>query len=395
MVPIAPFENPTAAPTPPPPDVPVTASRPGSIEDVVARASAGVVLIATPASRGTGFFVTQDLLVTNEHVVSGHSFVTIRLAGGQTIQGRVERSSKDVDIAVIRATARPETIQVLQLGSADAVRAGQEVLAIGSPLGLQNTVTRGIVSAIRTAGGVELIQTDAAINPGNSGGPLLDRDGRVIGVTTLKLQRGAESLGFAVAIAHAVPLIDGRSMPAGTGTVEAPSLSAGFSGGSQTEDARRQGEAVFDAEMRQFVSAANEADAQWARFKASCSAAMPASDGQREWFVVRDRMPTARSADPWCMSFLADMQKYATEFGRKMKTVHDTARKAGVYPGNLARDASQVSPRLERLGPIAAAYSRGSGVDVVGTVGFFFSCFSRSSADTPFSIQGCAGSPFR
>jgi len=87
--------------------------------------------------------------------------------------------------------------------------------------------------------------------------------------------------------------------------------------------------------MRQFVGAADQADAQWGRFKKNCSVNMPARDGQREWFVVRDQMPVVRDADPWCMSFLGDMRKYATDFSGNMKRVHDIARKAGVYPGTM------------------------------------------------------------
>ena len=85
------------------------------------------------------------------------------------------------------------------------------MIAIGSALGLQNTVTRGIVSARRQAGSVVLLQTDAAINPGNSGGPLLDRSGVVLGVTTLKMGGQAEGLGFAVAADHVTALVDGRA----------------------------------------------------------------------------------------------------------------------------------------------------------------------------------------
>ena len=83
--------------------------------------------------------------------------------------------------------------EILRLGSASGVRVGQEVIAIGSALGvLSNTVTRGIVSAVRRAGDVTLLQTDAAINPGNSGGPLIDRSGQVIGINTMKALASAE-----------------------------------------------------------------------------------------------------------------------------------------------------------------------------------------------------------
>src|SRR5207237_3250742 len=101
---------------------------------------------------------------------------------------------------------------------AATVRVGQEVIAIGSPLGtLQNTVTRGIVSAIRETGNATLVQTDAAINPGNSGGPLIDRNGAAIGITTMGyMQR--QGLNFAVAIDHARALLEGRVAPSVAGS---------------------------------------------------------------------------------------------------------------------------------------------------------------------------------
>jgi S1-C subfamily serine protease len=103
------------------------------------------------------------------------------------------------------------------------------VVAIGSALGvLQNTVTRGILSAVLTDGGVTLIQTDAAINPGNSGGPLLDRNGQVVGVNTLKLGAAA-SIGFAVAADHVRAIVEGRHA-ATSSTVLASGAPRGTSG---------------------------------------------------------------------------------------------------------------------------------------------------------------------
>jgi S1-C subfamily serine protease len=305
-----------------------------SIEEIVSRAAAAVVLISTSTATGTGFFVTQDLLLTNAHVVEGHSVVTVKLASGQMLQGRVERTSVDLDLAVVRAAARPESNQILQLGSAIAVRPGQEVLAIGSPLGLQNTVTRGIVSAVRNLGGVELIQTDAAINPGNSGGPLLDRDGRVIGVTTLKVTRGAESLGFAVAIAHAVPLIEGRAIPSGAGTVQAPSLQVG-SRETEMDVARTGGAMRFEQAMQAAAQRADQIDQQWKRFQANCVAGGFTGDGQREWFSARDQAPAYKTPHSGCTAFAGDLQVYVRELSDFMIQAADQARRAGVYPGTL------------------------------------------------------------
>jgi S1-C subfamily serine protease len=320
--------------------VPVAATAPRSIEDIVSRASAAVVLIRTSSGNGTGFFVTQDLLLTNAHVVHGESFVTVRLSSGQSLQGRVERTSTDLDLAVVRAAARPESNQILQLGSNGGVRPGQEVLAIGSPLGLQNTVTRGIVSAVRTAGGVELIQTDAAINPGNSGGPLLDRDGRVIGVTTLKVMRGAEALGFAVAIAHAVPLIEGRYVPTGLGTTHAPSLQSpsGANAGSDLDVARRNGAVRFEQQMQAAAQRADQIDEQWRRFIGNCLVNPLPSDAEREWFMLRDKAPAFKTPDMWCSTFAKDLQGYVRQLGEFMSQANEQARRAGVFPGTL-RDA--------------------------------------------------------
>lgn len=339
VVPIAPLEGTNRRETGATPgrvlDAPVAPIN-RSIEDIVSRAAAAVVLIRTSSSTGTGFFVTQDLLLTNAHVVSGQSFVTVKLASGQTLQGRVERSSADLDLAIVRASTPPETYQILQLGSATAVRPGQEVMAIGSPLGLQNTVTRGIVSAVRQTGGVDLIQTDAAINPGNSGGPLLDRDGRVIGVTTLKMMRGAESLGFAVAIAHAIPLIEGRSVPTGLGTVGAPSLQPGA--GSQVDAARADGAARFEQALQAAAQRAAQLDREWQRFTTSCLVNPIPSDAQRDWLVLRDQLPTFKTPTSGCTAFASDLQGYVRELSEYVVAAADQARRAGVYPGTL-RDA--------------------------------------------------------
>jgi S1-C subfamily serine protease len=328
MVPIDPVIPPPAAPV-----TSVVDSERRSIEEIVSRAAPAVVLISTPSSTGTGFFVTQDLVLTNAHVVHGHAFVTVKLVSGHSIQARVERSSTDLDLAIVRATVRPDSNQILQLGSMTTVRPGQEVVAIGSPLGLQNTVTRGIVSAVRSAGGVELIQTDAAINPGNSGGPLLDRDGRVIGVTTLKVNRGAESLGFAVAIAHAIPLIEGRAIPTGLGTPQAPSLQAGA--GSEVEAARTAGAARFDHAMKAAAERADQIDQQWRRFESNCVVSQTHGDAERAWFVLRDHAPSFKSPDRWCITFARDLQGYAQELSEFMAQASEGARRAGVYPGTI------------------------------------------------------------
>ena len=161
-----------------------------------------VVSIQAGQGQGTGFFVRPDVVLTKAHVVGEQSSVQLT-AGERIYTARVARVSASSDLAVLQVYNADARQQTLRLGSASGLRAGQEVIATGSALGvLSNTVTRGIVSAIRDTGSVTLIQTDAAINPGNSGGPLVDRTGVVIGVNSMRIAaaQGDEGLAFAVAI---------------------------------------------------------------------------------------------------------------------------------------------------------------------------------------------------
>ena len=136
--------------------------------------------------------------------------VRVRRASGDTTTARVETVARDLDLAVLRLSSPPADQPLASLGTSSSVRSGQEVVAIGSALGvLQNTVTRGIVSGVRQAGSVTLIQTDAAINPGNSGGPLVDREGNVIGINTMGVA-SAQGISFAVAVDHVRELLGGQ-----------------------------------------------------------------------------------------------------------------------------------------------------------------------------------------
>jgi len=173
---------------------------PTSIEEVVSAALPAVASIESGSGRGSGFFVRPDLVVTNNHVVDGQNSVILRTAGGQ-YTARVMTTSPAVDLALLQVYDPNPRQATLRLGTAATARPGEEVIAIGYALGaLSNTVTRGIVSALRQAGSVTLIQTDAAINPGNSGGPLISRDGAVIGINSMGISKQVgEGLGFAIA----------------------------------------------------------------------------------------------------------------------------------------------------------------------------------------------------
>lgn len=159
-----------------------------------------VVTIRVPGSGGSGFFISGDgLIVTNRHVVDKEKSVSIRMRNGAVAIGDVIARSARHDLALVRIDGRSRTH--LRLSSGGQAGIGNDVLAIGTPVGLDWSVSRGIVSALRLRKGTRIIQTDAAVNSGNSGGPLIDLGtGLVIGVNTFSIVE-SESVGLNFAVA--------------------------------------------------------------------------------------------------------------------------------------------------------------------------------------------------
>ena len=177
----------------------------GSTEAAASQVLPSVVQVR--AGRGGGSGVVMDgegHVLTNHHVVSGASSVRLVLSSGRTVTAEVVGSDADDDIAVLRANAGD--LRAARLGVSADLRIGQPVIAVGSPLGLNGTVTSGVVSALdRGATAEAMIQTDASINPGNSGGPLVDLDGRVVGINTSIATLGGRGSGN-IGIGFAVPI---------------------------------------------------------------------------------------------------------------------------------------------------------------------------------------------
>ncbi|MCT0225206.1 trypsin-like peptidase domain-containing protein [Synechococcus sp. CS-1328] len=224
-------QMPGAQRTPPPPKIsdaaPASSLQPGRnvIVDAVDKVGPAVVRIDTTKQvinplgglfgrgpsiqqqqgQGSGFFTRSDgVLLTNAHVVEGAGEVSVTLPDGRSFNGKVLGSDPLTDVAVVKVVA--SKLPVAPLGDSAKVRPGEWAIAIGNPLGLDNTVTAGIISAIQRTNAVgegqrvPYIQTDAAVNPGNSGGPLINDRGQVIGINTAIRQAPGAGLSFAIPI---------------------------------------------------------------------------------------------------------------------------------------------------------------------------------------------------
>jgi S1-C subfamily serine protease len=176
------------------------------LEDLIARAMPGVVMVQSDKTRGSGFFVRPDLVVTNGHVTAGAISVSVTSQAGVRMAGRVAQVSDAYDLALIQVEPPGPADAPLRLGASATLRLGQGIVALGFAQSLaQSSVTRGVITGLRLMGQREMIQTDASPNHGDSGGPVIDRVGDVIGVTTLRFDNG--SGGLAIPIDDVKPFI--------------------------------------------------------------------------------------------------------------------------------------------------------------------------------------------
>jgi S1-C subfamily serine protease len=162
-----------------------------------------VVTVMSGPGTGSGFYIGQEgLILTNQHVVGDAKFVKVKLFDGRSVVGEVVRVDKGRDVALVRTDPVSNPALALRV---DEPGVGEEVYALGSPYGevLSGTLTRGVLSSRRVLEGVSYLQSDAAVNPGNSGGPLVDANGRVVGLTVMGL-KGAQGVNMFVPIGEAL-----------------------------------------------------------------------------------------------------------------------------------------------------------------------------------------------
>jgi len=191
---------------------PVANGTPLSVNSIYQRAYRGVVEItvrtAGGSAEGSGFvYDSSGRIVTNQHVVDGAQSISVRFWNGKTYSAQLVGSDSSTDLAVIKVNAPDSQLYPLTLGSSSKLGVGDPVVAIGSPFGLEETVTSGIVSALHRSidspanfAISDTIQTDAAINHGNSGGPLLNAQGQVIGVNAQIRSESGDNAGVGFAI---------------------------------------------------------------------------------------------------------------------------------------------------------------------------------------------------
>lgn len=238
---------------------PVSANSLEPAADVAAALGPAVVQIQTGQGLGSGFIYDKSgLIMTAAHVVDGASSVEIRLSDGRRVEGQVLGTDDATDVAVVKIDPLEDMI-VAQLATGVDLKVGQIAVAIGSPFGLDQSVTSGIISALgrttETPGGaIPAIQTDAPINSGNSGGALADRQGRVIGINSSIITGGQQSTGN-VGIGFAVPIdiakVVADRIVAGESTV------GGYLGVRGTDaTGERSGAMIVDVESESPASAA-------------------------------------------------------------------------------------------------------------------------------------------
>ncbi len=325
---------------------PLPAAQPAAPQDaptemVARKALPAVVTVVTDEGRGSAFFIAPDKLLTNAHVVGRNAWVRLKTQDNGEIDATVDSVDADYDVAVLKIRQPKATQAVLPLGSMEQTRTGEQVIAIGSPLGmLQNTVTQGILSGYRQIGPVIYLQTDAALNPGNSGGPLMDAKGTVVGINSAVI-KGAQGLNFAIAINHAKAMLE-------HGSAALASVPAGFTVQNMTPDGvptqsdqqREAGTRLYEQRLAELSKYADSLDTAWARFMAEGWQGKVVGNFDRSWYCLYT--PGALQGAP-ISGYDATFNRLlaaANQVKAKLATTEEDARQAGVFPG-VRRDLRQ------------------------------------------------------
>jgi hypothetical protein len=337
---------------------------------ITKKVSPGVVLIKGTASSseilGTGFIISSDgKIATNLHVVEGLKNGGVQLASGEKFDSfSVLAFDARKDIAIIKIPGFD--LPTVVLGNSNNVQVGEPVLAVGSPLGLQGTVTTGVVSSIRddpTGGGFKVLQTDASVNPGNSGGPLVNRQAEVIGIVTFKI-RGGENLNFAIPINYLRGLAD--SSPGSVMSLDDMRVKLSGSGAD-----------VF------------KADSFPTRWRSLLSGTTKIIRRDGDMIYIETLLPEANK-NAGCFN-LAELQKKGDVFGGKGRysCVCQYTKGLGVYARTFTnRVSDETAMEITKLGP-----SRIEGRSMVRPKGTKFDCKKGEFSKPPSEWENFAWIP--
>ncbi len=338
--PATPAQAPALAPaTPTPvtqPEASTAAAQAPSTEDILAKAMPAVVVVETSSGRGSAFFVDRDRLITNHHVIVGQSYVKLRLSDNSTLDARIVATAPDFDLAVLRLMQPGPDRAFLSLGAIQGVRQGQEVLAIGTPLGVfQNTVTRGIVSSIRQFDKVVVVQTDTALSPGNSGGPLIDHAGRVVGINTMGF-RGSQGLNFAIAVDHASALLENRTP--NLAFVAPPSNQAikGLLPGAEASESdriREEGTRRYVAQLEALSRSSDQLESSFASFLVYHWDGKVVGTFDRNFYALWEKDALQGQPVRGHDAKVAAVRQAADQLRNQFREAEDRARRADVFPG--------------------------------------------------------------
>ena len=306
------------------------------LPDMIDRAMPAVVMITTQKSRGSGFFVRPDLIVTSAHVVAGFLFVAVTTQNNQKLNGRVASMSDGLDIALVQVIRLGPTDAQLPLGDSSHLRLGQTVVALGWAESLQqSSVGRGIVTGLRQEEDRAVIQTDAVPQPGDSGGPLLDLQGNVVGITAGRSTFNDNSTaGKAVAIDQVKSLI--QRVTANVMMVPLTGAGAGAVVAPRPSDMalKRSSElARYSQTLSALSQRATQLDGSWSRYKAACKITDVPAGPTHEWFHLYDPASALHRTPEWCANVLAQIQQQADAISSDMLAAEEAARRADVLPG--------------------------------------------------------------
>ena len=218
---------------------------PSTWVDLIERIKPAVVVVETDKGLGSGFFVKADgTLVTNHHVVAGATAVNVRLASGEIFRNvYLLADSEDRDLAILRVEG--SNLPTVPLGDSNQAKVGEEVLLLGAPQGLEETVSNGIVSSTRLLeSGTRVIQTTAPASPGSSGGPLVNRSGMALGVMSFLIS-GGQNLNFAIPINYVQGMLNSLQISSSTPILFKSDISRLVTSLAPTSPARSAGVLVF------------------------------------------------------------------------------------------------------------------------------------------------------